>query len=79
MRPIELCSSATPFVACGAEVGLKAGGCFLLLFHRPSHLVLLVHAECVGEGGFWLAPRNLQPNPIAAVCLAADSFLNDEG
>ena len=76
---IELCSNATRFVVCGAGAGSKVGGCFRLLPHHPRHLVLLAHVEHVVMGGFGLAHRNLQPNPMVLVCLVADFFLNDEG
>jgi len=78
-RSIELCSSATPFVACGAGVGLTAGVCFRLLGRHPRHLVLELHVERVEVDGFWLAPHNLQPNLMVFVCRASDSFSSDEG
>lgn len=56
---IELCLSATSFVACGAGVELTTGVYFRLPCRHPSILALDAHVECVGAGGFWSAPHNL--------------------
>ena len=72
---IELCSSATPFAVCGAEVELTAGGCFLSLRRHPRYLD---HIERAGVVVFWLTPRNLPPNLMAHVCRVSDFFSSDE-
>lgn len=74
---IEQCSNAIMFEACGAEVELKGGGYSRLLSHHPRHLSSRV--ERVGVDDFWLAPHNLQQDPMALVYLVAYSFLSDEG
>lgn len=65
----------TPFVVCGAELGLIVGVYFLLPRRHPRHLVRRVHVERVG---FWLKPRNLPLNLMGLVYQVSDSFSGDE-
>ena len=75
---IELCSSVIPSVVCGAGVELTTGGCFQLLRRHPITLDLDARVEYVGVGGSWLAPHNLQSNPMVFVCLSFEPFSSGE-